>query len=53
MGVLVDSEQDVCTVRSGPTVKLLLRNRRVVTLTVPDPAAAVAALNAASGGRAG
>ncbi len=37
-----------CTVRSGPTVRLSLRNRRIVTITVPDPAAAVAALREAS-----
>jgi hypothetical protein len=37
-----------CTVRSGPTLRLLLRNQRTVTITVPDPAAAVAALNEAS-----
>lgn len=37
-----------CTVRSGPTLRLTLRNRRVVTITVPDPAAAVAALMDAS-----
>ena len=35
-----------CTVRSGPTVKLTLRNRRTVTVTVPEPHAAVAALTA-------
>ena len=33
-----------CTVRSGPTVRLSLRNKRIVTITVPEPAAAVAAL---------
>jgi hypothetical protein len=36
-----------CTVRSGPTVRLLLRNHRTVTMTVPDPDAAVAALRQA------
>jgi hypothetical protein len=36
-----------CTVRSGPTLRLTLRNQRTVTITVPDPAAAVAALNEA------
>ncbi len=41
-----------CTVRSGPTVRLSLRNGRIVTVTVPDPAAAVAALQeAAASGR--
>jgi hypothetical protein len=39
-----------CTVRSGPNMRLLLRNRRIVTITVPDPAAAVTALEAALGG---
>jgi hypothetical protein len=37
-----------CTVRSGPTLRLSLRNQRTVTITVPEPAAAVAALTAAS-----
>jgi len=37
-----------CTVRSGPTVRLTLRNGRIVTVTVPEPAAAVAALREAS-----
>ena len=36
-----------CTVGSGPTVKLSLRNGRIVTITVPEPAAAVAALQQA------
>jgi hypothetical protein len=36
-----------CTIRSGPTVRLTLRNHRTVTVTVPDPNAAVAALRAA------
>ena len=36
-----------CTVRSGPTVRLSLTNGRIVTVTVPEPAAAVAALHAA------
>ncbi|MEO7369890.1 MAG: hypothetical protein ABIZ69_03450 [Ilumatobacteraceae bacterium] len=40
-----------CTVRSGPTVRLSLRNRLIVTITVPEPAAAVAALREASAGR--
>lgn len=38
-----------CTVRGGPTLRLSLNNHRVVTITVPDPVAAVAALRAASG----
>jgi hypothetical protein len=42
-----------CTVRSGPTVRLALRNHRIITVSVPRPAAAVAALHAASDGRAG
>ena len=37
-----------CTVRSGPTLRLSLRNQRTVTITVPEPAAAVAALREAS-----
>jgi hypothetical protein len=37
-----------CTVRSGPTLRLSLRNQRTVTITVPEPAAAVAALQEAS-----
>ena len=39
-----------CTVRSGPTVRRSLRNGRIVTVTVPEPAAAVAALREASTG---
>ena len=39
-----------CTVRSGPTLRLSLRNQRTVTITVPEPHAAVAALREASGG---
>ncbi|MEO6570883.1 MAG: hypothetical protein ABIO83_04995 [Ilumatobacteraceae bacterium] len=43
-----------CTVRSGPTVQLSLRNQRIVTITVPEPAAAVAALRDAPAiGRSG
>jgi hypothetical protein len=34
----------VCTVRSGPALRLRLTNGRRVTVTVPDPHAAVAAL---------
>jgi hypothetical protein len=34
-----------CTVRSGPAVKLTLRNRRTVIITAPDPVQAVAALD--------
>jgi len=37
-----------CTVRNGPTLRLSLRNGRIVTVTVPEPAAAVAALREAS-----
>jgi hypothetical protein len=37
-----------CTVRSGPTLRLSLHNQRTVTITVPEPAAAVAALHGAS-----
>ena len=33
-----------CTVRSGPTVRLSLSNGRIVTITVPEPSAAVTAL---------
>ncbi len=39
-----------CTVRSGSTVRLTLHNQRIVTITVPEPEAAVAALCDASGG---
>jgi hypothetical protein len=33
-----------CTVRSGPTLRVSLRNGRTVTITVPDPTAAVSAI---------
>lgn len=33
-----------CTTRSGPALRLLLTSGRIVTVTVPDPASAVAAL---------
>ncbi len=36
-----------CTVRRGPTLRLALRNGRTVTVSVPNPAAAVAAIDAA------
>jgi hypothetical protein len=36
----------VCTVRSGPALRLRLCGGRTVTITVPDPHAAVAALQA-------
>ena len=36
-----------CTVRSGPTLRLTLRTGRVVTVTVPDPHAAVAVIDEA------
>jgi hypothetical protein len=36
----------VCTVRRGPALRLQLLSGRVVTVTVPDPHAAVAALRA-------
>ena len=39
-----------CTVRTGPTVRLTLRNRRIVTITVPEPADAVAALRGSPAG---
>ncbi len=39
-----------CTVRSGPNVRLSLRDRRIVTITVPEPADAVAALHEALAG---
>lgn len=39
-----------CTVRNGPTVRLSLHNHRVVTITVPNPAAAVVAVHEASPG---
>lgn len=41
-----------CTVRSGPTLRLVLRNGRTVTVSVPDPAAAVAAIDAARAAQA-
>lgn len=37
----------VCTVRSGPALRLRLRSGRTVTVTVPDPHAAVDALRSA------
>ncbi len=40
-----------CTVRSGPAVRLRLHSGRLVTVTAPDPSAAVEALHAASNGR--
>lgn len=36
----------VCTVRSGPALRLRLRSGRTVTITVPDPHAALAAVEA-------
>lgn len=36
-----------CTVRSGPTVRITLANGRVITVTVPEPALAVEAINQA------
>jgi hypothetical protein len=36
-----------CTVRSGPTLRLILRSGRTVTVTVPDAHAAVAVLQEA------
>ena len=43
-----------CTVRSGPTLRLSLRNHRTVIITVPEPEAAVAALHeTAAIGRSG
>ncbi|MGN6694735.1 MAG: hypothetical protein ACTHN0_11220 [Aquihabitans sp.] len=33
-----------CTIRSGPTVRLHLTNGRIVTVTVPEPQLAVAAI---------
>ncbi len=38
-----------CTVRPGPTLKLTLTSGRTVTVTVPDPHAAVTALAQARG----
>lgn len=40
----------VCTVRSGPALRLRLRSGRTVTVTVPDPHAAVAAIRSANTG---
>lgn len=42
-----------CTVRSGPALRLTLRNRRTILVTVPDPEQAVAALHAATRRRLG
>ncbi len=39
-----------CTVRSGPTLRLLLHGGRTVTITTPDPYAAVASINEGKGG---
>jgi hypothetical protein len=39
----------VCTVRSGPALRLRLTSGRTVTVTVPDPQAALAALRGAGG----
>jgi hypothetical protein len=39
-----------CTVRSGPTLRLLLRNGRTVTVTTSRPDAAVAAVHEAKAG---
>ena len=41
-----------CTVRSGPTLRLVLRNGRTVTVSVPDPEAAVAAIDEANAAQA-
>ena len=40
-----------CTLRTGPTVRLRLTSGRTVTVTVPEPDAAVAALHAAKAAR--
>lgn len=37
----------VCTVRSGPALRLRLDSGRTITVTVPDPQAALAALRSA------
>lgn len=42
-----------CTVRGGPTLRLVLRNGRTVTVSVPDPTAAVTSLNDARAAQAG
>jgi hypothetical protein len=39
----------VCTVRSGPALRLRLKRGRTITVTVPDPQAALAALRATRG----
>jgi hypothetical protein len=39
----------VCTVRSGPALRLRLDNGRTITVTVPDPQAALAAMRSARG----
>ena len=42
-----------CTVRSGPTLRLALRNGRTVTITVPEPDMAVAAIEESRAAQAG
>lgn len=39
-------KRTMCTVRRGPALRLRLHSGRTVTITVPDPHAALAALNA-------
>jgi hypothetical protein len=45
-----DPRRTCCTIRSGPTLRLLLSNGRAVTVTTPDPHAAVAAVDEARAG---
>lgn len=47
-GIWWTPKRTSCTVHSGSTLRLLLKNGRTVTVTVPDPTAAVAALRAGS-----
>lgn len=45
-GIWWTPSRTVCTVRSGPALRLHLRSGRTVTITVPDPHAALEALQA-------
>lgn len=47
-GIWWTPKRTSCTVRSGPTLRLILFNGRIVTITVPEPAAALAALQLVS-----
>ncbi len=47
-GIWWTPKRTSCTVRSGPNLQLTLRSGRIVTITVPDPAAGLAALQSES-----